>query len=71
MVMSERSVNLTTLFQAGLEQFTSTTVKTLKIGTPRLTTAVFLNIKCFNNAVMPPKDEDRMAYSVDPDQTAP
>ena len=49
------------------------TVKTLNIGTPRLTTIVVLNIKQFNfyNAVMPQKDVDRLANSVDPDQTAP
>ena len=49
-----------------------TTVITLNIGTPRPATVVVLNIKQFNFyiAVMPPKDVERMASSVDPDQTA-
>ena len=50
------------------------TVKTLNIGTPRPAAVVVLNIKQFNftsNAVMPPKEVERMANSVDPDQTAP
>ena len=47
------------------------TVKTLKIGTPRLTTVAVLNIKQYDFTVMPPNDVDRMANSVDPDQTAP
>ena len=48
------------------------TVKTLKIETPRLTTVVVLNIKqLILQCKMSPKDVDRMANSVDPDQTAP
>ena len=47
------------------------TVKTLNIGTPRPATVVVLIIKQFNNEVMPPKEVERMANSVDPDQTAP
>ena len=43
------------------------------IGTPRPATVVVLNIKQFNFTleVMPPKDVEKMANSVDPDQTAP
>ena len=49
------------------------TVKTLNIGTPRPATAVVLNLKQFNFTMkkMPPKDVERMANSVDSDQTAP
>ena len=49
------------------------TVITLYIGTPRPATVVVLNINQFNFyiEVMPPKDVERMANSVDPDQTAP
>ena len=49
------------------------TVKTLNIGTPRPATVVVLTIKIvkFYNEVMPPIDVERMANSVDPDQTAP
>ena len=54
-------------------QFIYVTVITLNIGTPRPATVVVLNIKQFNFnfEVMPQKDVERMANSVDPDQTAP
>ena len=49
------------------------TVKTLNIGTPRPATVVVLKMKQFNffDEEMPPKDVERMANSVNPDQTAP
>ena len=61
------------LFFSLLQYYYSITVKTLNIGTPRLTTIVVLNIKQFNfyNTGMPQKDVDKSANSVDSDQTAP
>ena len=54
-------------------QALTVTVITLNIGTPRPATVVVPNIKQFNFTleVMPPKDVEKMANSVDPDQTAP
>ena len=50
-------------------RYVKNTIKTLKIGTPRLTTIVVLNIKQFD-FTMPPKDKDKLANSEEPDQTA-
>ena len=69
MSFTSKRIEYTDIHMAALRY----TVKTLNIGTPRPATVVVLNMKQFNfyNEVMPPKDVDRMANSVDPDQTAP
>ena len=48
------------------------TVKILKIGTPELLSVTALKwLNLVSQSRGPPKDEDRIANSVDPDQTAP
>ena len=52
--------------------FVRSTVKILKFGTPQTIAIIVLKIEKFDVtiALMPPKDADGMANSVDPDQTA-